>query len=539
MKKVLKKSLAGLLSAAALFTLCACGADTQLPEEEQPIEFDVSDSVSGKLLTAGESADNVFSLMVDYEKKLNPLSTKSTLNQMVGQLVYDNLFDVSNDFQLSSRILSDWYYVEDSNTWVLTPREDILMHDGEPLTAEDIVYSLSRVYSQGLTYYQQRMGHAYVSSYQGIVYVAGDYGDSLLPYRLTVPIIRHGSILEEAPVGSGPYMFNEDHTELNRFEDYENAELLPLDTIYLRQFTDAEELITEYESALVDIVLNDPTGIYNMGYGGKNEKRVLNTTNMHYLGFNAYSDFFCYDQYRYALNWIIDRDGIAEDVLDGAATASALPIHPDSELFDPELNASFDYDPERCLIEFEELGCRDLDDDGFLEFAMSGSKVEITVKFLVCADNAVKVLAARRIAEDLRAIGLDVDLKELSWKQYIQALKDGDFDMYYAETAIGPDWNTLPFFEGLDDEENVTNLNYGRWYNETAEDAVYAFLAAGEESREEARNVMLQELTFDSYFIPICFEKQEVVSHLGVIFGMDACQHNIFHNMTNWTVNLE
>ena len=54
---------------------------------------------------------------------------------------------------------------------------------------------------------------------------------------------------------------------------------------------------------------------------------------------------------------------------------------------------------------------------------LSGMKVDIELNFAVCADNAAKVQEARRIAEDLEAIGIGVNLRELTWKDYLAALQ--------------------------------------------------------------------------------------------------------------------
>ena len=546
MSEKMRKRIAVLLSALVLAgILCACG-EPVMEEEEEPIEFDVSDTVSGETLTAGSAADNAFTLCIDNSKSRNPITTKSTLNQTVGGLVYDLLFEVDENFNVSSRILSDWYMSE-TGTWVLTPREDIPMHDGTMLSVDDIVYSISRVYSQGATYYQQRMGRVYSSAYNGVVYISTDSPRGLQLTRMAVPIIKEGSILEDMPIGSGPYMYDqEDLTRLNKFEQYENAELLPFDTVWLREYTGMESMISDYESGRIDLVVNDPTSIYNMGYGGKNEKRDFATTNMHYLGFNNESDFFCYEQFRHALNWIIDREGIVESALDGNGTASALPIHPNSAQFDATYNNNLLYDPARCLAELEKLGCRDLDGDGELEFTLSGSKVDIRIEFLVCADTASKVLAARKIAADMESIGIPVHLRELSWEQYKEILTTGKlgkdevkFDMYYAETAIAPDWDTRDLFAKVKADENVTNLNFGRWVDAEAEDVVEKFLEANDETREEARNAMLDVLTQKSLFLPVCFEKREVITHLGVIGGITPNQYDVFHNITNWKTYLD
>ena len=143
-----------------------------------------------------------------------------------------------------------------------------------------------------------------------------------------------------------------------------------------------------------------------------NSKLAITTTNLHFIGFNSQSRFFQYDAYRYAMNWIVNRDKIVSDTLDGNAVATVLPIHPNCSLYDTTIASQFSYDPSRCLTELERGGCRDLDADGMLEFALSGMKVDIELNFAVCADNAAKVQEARRIAEDLEAIGIGVNLRQ-------------------------------------------------------------------------------------------------------------------------------
>ena len=552
MTKAGKKTICLLLAVLLLLGLAACG---EKETEEETNDIEVDETVSGETLTAGAAADNVFSLAVDMSKSLNPITTRSTLNQMVDNLVYDRLFDIDENFNVTSRILDDWYYSVSENgngVWVLTVKEGIKMHDGSDLTANDISYSVQKIFSSGSTYYQKQMGRVYSSTYQGQVYLAGDSNNGLLPQRLAIPIIKSGtdSILENTPVGSGPYMFSEDLSCLVKFDDYENADQLPLDTIYLQQYSDPEELITAYESAVVDLVVNDPTSIYNMGYGGKNEKRVFPTTNMHFICFNSKSDFFQYEPYRNAINWIIDRNTIANDALDGAVTASALCIHPNSPLYDKAAADELAFDPARCLNELERGGCRDLDGDGMLEYALSGTKKEIEINFVVCADSAAKVLAARQIAKDMEAVGLNVHLRELTWKEYMNTLEldpeelddeekeqlDWIWDMYYGEIAITGDWNTLTLFTG--DWEKDGTLNYGKWGMPEMEQAVRTFVGAKEEDRPMAESEMFQQMTRNSVFIPVCFENREAISHLGVIKGLMPNQYNLFTNITNWTVNL-
>ena len=548
-----RKIFALLLAAATLFSLAACGEAAAGPEATpEPAPDDGAATVSGQTLTFGDAADSVFSLSLDYEESLNPVKTQSTLNQLVDCLVYDRLFEVDENFNVTSRVLSDWYYSKNEDSagvWVLRVKDGIQMHDGSTLTAQDVAYSVSCIFtSEKHKNLQMQIGRVYSSAFNGEVYLATEGADNAqLPQRMSIPIIKSGSVGDEVPVGSGPYMYNEDRTALVKFDGYENSESLPLDEVQLRAYRGMEELITEFESGLVDLVVNDPTGIYNMGYGGKNEKRVITTTNLHFIGFNSKSRFFQYDAYRCAMNWIVNRDKIVSDTLDGNAVATVLPIHPNSSLYDTDIASQFSYDPARCLTELERGGCRDLDADGMLEFALSGMKVDIELNFAVCADNAAKVQEARQIAEDMEAIGLSVNLRELTWKDYLAALRTGyidadqeepeiPMDMYLAEVALTGDWNILTLISGDWEEDNT--LNYGGWENSELERLTEAYLGAKDDDRAQAVRDWLQLLTTTTVILPVCFETRDVISHLGTISGMSPNQYDIFNNITAWTVHI-
>ena len=548
-----RKFFALLLAAAMLLSLAACGVAAAGPEATpEPAPDDGAATVSGQTLTFGDAADSVFSLSLDYEESLNPVKTQSTLNQLVDCLVYDRLFEVDENFNVTSRVLSDWYYSKNEDSagvWVLRVKDGIQMHDGSTLTAQDVAYSVSCIFtSEKHKNLQMQIGRVYSSAFNGEVYLATEGADNAqLPQRMSIPIIKAGSVGDEVPAGSGPYMYNEDRTALVKFDGYENSESLPLDEVQLRAYRGMEELITEFESGLVDLVVNDPTGIYNMGYGGKNEKRVITTTNLHFIGFNSKSRFFQYDAYRCAMNWIVNRDKIVSDTLDGNAVATVLPIHPNSSLYDTDIASQFSYDPARCLTELERGGCRDLDADGMLEFALSGMKVDIELNFAVCADNAAKVQEARQIAEDMEAIGLSVNLRELTWKDYLAALRTGyidadqeepeiPMDMYLAEVALTGDWNILTLISGDWEEDNT--LNYGGWENSELERLTEAYLGAKDDDRAQAVRDWLQLLTTTTVILPVCFETRDVISHLGTISGMSPNQYDIFHNITAWTVHI-
>ena len=63
----------------------------------------IPESTEGKDLTMGEAADNVFSLNINRRYSFNPLIATNHFNQLVCSLVYENVVEVDNDFNVHHR----------------------------------------------------------------------------------------------------------------------------------------------------------------------------------------------------------------------------------------------------------------------------------------------------------------------------------------------------------------------------------------------------------------------------------------------------
>ena len=531
-----------LLLAASLLT--GCGGKTN-PDTPAPDDEPGGSSLIGSEVVAREPADSVFSLNFDAEAGTNPVRADSSTNMLFWSLLYDSVFTVDENFELSSDIVLETKS-DDYIWWVFDIRTDVCFSDGTPMTAKDVVYSIQR--AAQTSYYKERLACIYGISALGdaTFAITTSEANSQFPKMLNIPIIKNGDYFEDYPLGTGPYMLNEDRSALVKNPESRLKNELPVDTVYLRSYPDTSTKITAFEDASIDLVTNDPTGMYNLGYGSSNETRFYDTSNLHYLGFNMRSMFFQMFRMRYAMSWAVDRETIIADYLDGCAVATALPVHPKSALFDAELDKSFRFDAAKSAAMFEAAGVSDLDADGDLEVLVTGIVVEMNVRFIVNHDSTAKVLAARHIAEQLNSMGITTTLYELSWDDYMTALETGDYDMYYGELRLTPDWDLSYLFEPRDqktresDEKNetFTGRNYASCADTQYGELYAAYLTAAEPDRAEAFAAVLKYVAESAAIVPICFERREVLTHRGVVTGVNATQYDVFHNFTEWTIDL-
>ena len=74
---------------------------------------------------------------------LNPGMGVLAEDYIVYDLVYDPLLEIDLEGNFQPKVATDWSVSDDGLTWTLTIRDDIVFHDGTPLTAEDVVFSLN------------------------------------------------------------------------------------------------------------------------------------------------------------------------------------------------------------------------------------------------------------------------------------------------------------------------------------------------------------------------------------------------------------
>ena len=477
-------------------------------------------------------ADNVFSLNCNKEYSFNPFTTTNASNIICTQAMYDTIFSVDDTFTATPNLIKS-YESEDGKSWRFTVDTSVKFWDGTTLTASDVSYSIQRAMHspQFKSRFQCVFGVSAMD--ESLLIVTLNYPDMQFPALLDIPVIKNGTIEDYAPMGTGPYQPDEQFTKLTAFKDYRNYLKLPIDTIYLKEIKETEEIITAFENSELDLVTNDPTGVYSLGYGSANEIRYCPTTNMHYLGFNSTSRFFSSSFCRKAMTYVVDRERIVTNYMGGAASAAALPMNPTCTLYNSSYSDIVSYSVKKSEAAFDAAEVQDYDDDGLREQMVTGIPVEISINFIVCSDSPVKVQAAKSIADNLTNLGITVNLRQLSWDEYKAALTAGDYDMYYAEVKLTNDFSLRQLmFKG-------GSLNYGQFSDSVLEQYVADYMTCGEENRQKTADLMFKYITDTAPIVPICFEKSQVITHRGVVSGMNPTKDNVFNRIEDWKINTD
>ncbi len=432
---------AGVLTGAMLLALCACSN----PEAEDNAYY--ATASTNREVLSGAEADTQQTPVQDFavswlpEEGVNPFTCKSTSNRTLFTFLYDSLFTITSDF-IPEPVLCDTFSVSDDlQTYRFTLVSGVKFSDGTALRAEDVAASLRA--AKDSEFYAGRLAH--VSGVQAVddatVEVTLDTPLENLPLVLDVPIVKSDTTQQDVPTGTGAYAVSGQTLQRCTDDWHPNAPAVDVASISLVAATSPNEIRDAFEFGDTDLVCTDPNAAGSSGYHCNYGVWDCSTTVMQYIGFNRIAGLCANDTLRAAITYAIDRAQLINQELDGYAEPASLPCSPCSPYYDAELAQTYDYDPEKFSAALLSSG---------QEYSQENPGT-----FLVCSTDSERVNAAQNIASALRTLGFFVNVRSLDYESYQDALKNGNYDMYYGEVKLPANFDLSCFFtlEG--------SLNYG------------------------------------------------------------------------------
>ncbi|MDY4953521.1 MAG: ABC transporter substrate-binding protein [Candidatus Onthomonas sp.] len=136
----MKKTLLALLLLVSLLctvlTGCGDGSAAKAPENGQ---------TSGSTDSAEPQVNEItVGIAQDLDDSLDPHKTVKAGTREVMFNVFEGLMKPTPDGDLTPAIAEDYTVSEDRKTYTFTLREGVKFHNGDTVTAEDVVYSIER-----------------------------------------------------------------------------------------------------------------------------------------------------------------------------------------------------------------------------------------------------------------------------------------------------------------------------------------------------------------------------------------------------------
>ena len=513
MKRWICKGTALML---ALLLLAGCAAepaaDTATPPQDSAAEKEsVQDSA------AGEAAVQPFALAYEPDESLNPYRCMALSNRVILSLLYEPLFSVDASFVAQPYLCQDYTVSGDGRTHTLTLREGVTFSDGTQLTGADVVASLQA--ARDSAYYGDRLQHVTSISAPSelTVSLTTDIACGTLPSLLNIYIAKASTVDQDLPTGTGPYAASGMQLTASRWW---RGETLPVDaeTISLLRVDSAADIRDQFEYGAVTLACADPNTGSRISYHSDFELWNNNTTVMQFIGFNLNSPVFVYSSLRSAVTYAVDRESIVTDTAGGFATAATLPVSPYSSGYNAELAGRYAYDPAALLTALKDSGVADhAGEDGILDVFTEDGTQALTGTMIVCLSSEQRVAAAQAVVDALNSRGFQLTLETLEYDEYLSALQNGQFDLYYGEVRLSPDFDLSPFFE------SGGSLSYG-----SIADAALASLCT--QATENAGNAYdLHEAVMERGMLcPVLFKTYAIYSARGRITNLSPCLDGVF-----------
>lgn len=348
-------------------------------------------------------------------------------------------------------------------TWQL--HEGVLWHDGEPFTSEDVCFTWRFVTSENSQTYnrdwylgiidcQTPDDHTVVFTWSGAFgYYAGLF-EAILPEHVLGDMTTE-EIVNYTPynrgdelVGTGPFRFAEwragEYIRVVRNEDYWRGPDHPdIDEIVWSFIPDSNTRLNAMKAGQYHYARLEPTHVVEISsLQGYETHLISSNTFMHFdLSLNSprAEMLFSDPAVRRALFHAIDRDAIAEQLMEGSVRVAETPINPTSPYHNPDVVAST-YDPERAGALLTQAGWIP-GSDGVRQ--KDGARFSFTM--LNRAGTADRIAIAQVIQAQLKAVGVEVDFRTLESAAWTQTWRSFDWEAVVSAWFLPSD----PSFTGL------------------------------------------------------------------------------------------
>lgn len=421
----MKKRILAVSLAAALLTcsLSACGGATT----QSPAPSDETTPSSGPApvneLTVG--------IAQDLDNSLDPFQMTAAGTREVMFNVFEGLVKPDSDGNFVPAVAEDWSVSEDGLTYTFQLRSDVVFHNGEACSPEDVLYSFETCAATSVNAaVVEALSAVTEKKVEGQVFtltLAAPNPD-FLSYVVSVSIVPK-DYGEQAvkPVGTGPFKYVsrsvQENVILERNEKY-YGQGASLDKVTYKIYEDGNALFTALNSGALDLVAHLTVDqVNNLSNGYEVLEGTMNLVQALYLNHKVAP--FDDERVRQALCYAVDVDALMELTADGHGTKVGSSMYPAfGKYFDSALADAYPHDVEKAKSLLAEAGYAD------------GFDLVITAP----SNYAPHVEAATVLVEQLKAVNVRAEVKLVDWNTWVEDVYKGrDFQ----STVCGFDSSVL------------------------------------------------------------------------------------------------
>jgi peptide/nickel transport system substrate-binding protein len=333
---------------------------TEAPEAE-PTEAPETEATEAPVAEGSE----ITVVIANDPATLDPQVSEDGNERAVNDSIYETLLTRDQDMNIVPLLATEYEQLDDT-TWQFKLREDVSFHNGEPFNADAVVFSVERILdpdlnSEQASFFQTITGAEKVDDYTVNILTSGP--DPILPARMywmkmVEPTHAQGDAQTFAttPIGTGPYRFVKwdrgVEVVIEANPDYWGGKP-PIDVVHLRPIQEESTRLAALQAGEVDLVFGllpeqidqAPVALHTPGL----EFPMI-------LLYNGADSVLADVRLRQAINYAVDKEGIAEALYGGfAVPADGQILTPNHFGYNPNVEA-YPYDPDMARQLIQESG---------------------------------------------------------------------------------------------------------------------------------------------------------------------------------------
>jgi peptide/nickel transport system substrate-binding protein len=369
------------------------------------------------------------SFLADAKRLLPMLATDSASGQISGY-IFNGLTKYDKDIKITGDLAEAWDIRDKGLTIIFHLRRGVKWHDGAEFTAEDVLFTYQAFTDPKIpTPYSAIFGPikavevvdkytVRVTYKEPFAPALESWGIGIMPKHALEGKDLTSEEVNRYPIGCGPYKITEWVTGqkivLDAFDDY--FEGRPgIDRIIVRIIPDPATNFLELKFGGIDFSGVTPAQYKLQVSDSAFFRRYFQdfrypSFGYTYLGFNLQNPLFSDKRVRRAIAHAINKQEIIAGVLMGYGSPCTGPFPPESWAYNKEIR-DIGFDPDRALRILSALGWKK-NSDGLLE--RDGKTFSFSV--LTNQGNESRLKAAQIIKEQLRRIGIEMNIKSLEWQ---------------------------------------------------------------------------------------------------------------------------
>lgn len=434
----------------------------------------------------------------DLDDSLDPHQTVAAGTREVLFNIFEGLVKPNSDGEMIPAVAEKYTLSEDGTTYTFTLREGVKFHNGQTVTAEDVVYSINRC--AAVPEGQEKPLVAAFSAVKNVealdektVAVTIAQRDlEFISYMTAAIIPADYENQDTAPVGTGPFRFvsrtPQQDFVMERFEDYWGAPAW-LDKVTYKICENADALVMNLNGGSIDLCAHLTSAqASQLNQNFQVLEGTMNLVQAIYL--NNQAKPFDNQLVRQALCYAIDRQGIMDMVADGHGTAVGSSIYPAfTKYFLPELVDKYPHDVAKAKELLAQAGYP----DGF----------DMTIS--VPNNYQPHMDTAEVVAEQLREAGINVTIQPVEWSTWLDTIYNG---RQFQATVVGVDAANMTaraMLERFTSDYGKNFINYNNpAYDALFQKAINAQDEAGQTDLYKQMETMLADTAANVYIQDLC-----------------------------------